>query len=132
MKSKFQMALLIALVMMATLNLAAQKSEDLVGTWMGMATLEGEADPNELTLVLEMKDGELAGKMTDQFESMIETPIEEVILEEEAFSFTVSVEVPGGTFKLEFKMKVSGNSMKGDLNVPDLGMSGTWEAEKQK
>ena len=132
MKSKFQMALLIALVMMVTLNLSAQKLEDLAGTWIGMATLEGEAEPNDLTLVLEMKDGELAGKITDQYGTMNDTPIEEVSLDEGVFSFSMSLEVPSGTFKLEFKMKVSGDSMKGELYVPDMGMSGTWEAEKQK
>jgi len=132
MKSKFQMALLFALVMMATISLIAQKPADLVGTWIGTATLETEAEPNDLTLVLEMKDGELAGKMTDQFGSMNDTPIEKVNLDEGVFSFSMSLEAPGGTFKLEFKMKVSGDSMKGELNVPDMGISGTWEAEKQK
>lgn len=132
MKSKFQMALLFTLVMMATISLIAQKPADLVGTWIGTATLETEAEPNDLTLVLEMKDGELAGKMTDQYGTMNDTPIEEVNLDEGVFSFSMSLEVPSGTFKLEFKMKVSGDSMKGELNIPDMGMSGTWEAEKQK
>jgi hypothetical protein len=131
MKSKYQIALLFALVML-TISLTAQKSEDLVGTWIGTATLQTEAEPNDLTLVLEMNDGILAGKMTDQYGTMNDTPIEEVSLEEGVFNFSIPLEVPNGTLKLAFKMKVTGDSMKGELDVPNLGVSGTWEAEKQK
>lgn len=131
MKSKYQIAFLFALVML-TISLTAQNSEDLVGTWIGTATVQTEAEPNDLTLILEMNDGKLAGKMTDQFGTMNDTPIEEVSLDEGVFSFSISVEVPSGTFKLAFKMKVTGDSMIGELDVPDLGVSGTWEAEKQK
>jgi hypothetical protein len=28
-------------------------------------------------------------------------------------------------------MKVEGDSMKGKLDIPDMGLAGTWEAEKQ-
>jgi hypothetical protein len=111
----------------------AQKPADMAGTWVGLATLEGMADPNEFTLVMEMKDGKLAGHMTDQYESMSESPIDEIKLESGVFSFSVLATGPGGEeIKLVLKMNVEGDSMKGTLEIPDMGMNGAWEATKQK
>jgi len=98
-----------------------------------MSTLEGMTEQNELIMVLELKEGELTGHMTDQFEFMSGTPISEIKLEEGVFSFSVvSVGPEGLEVDLLFKMKVDGDSMKGDLEVPAMGMNGTWEATKQK
>ncbi len=132
MKIKIRLALILALGLCVSIGLMAQKPADLVGTWVGMATLEGEPDPNELTLVLELQDGKLIGKMTDQYGSMSETPAEEIYLEENVLSFSVQAYVPSGTFKVEFKMTVSGDSMEGELTVAELGATGKWEATKQK
>jgi hypothetical protein len=111
----------------------AQKPEDLAGTWIGSATLERMGDPNELTLVLELKDGELKGHMSDQFETMTESPISDVELGDGAFTFsTYAIGPGGGNLTLVFKMKVDGDSMSGVLEVPDMGVNGEWEATKQK
>ncbi|MDH5384871.1 MAG: hypothetical protein OEY18_09200, partial [Candidatus Aminicenantes bacterium] len=67
-----------------------------------------------------------------QFGSMNETPAEEISLEEGVLSFSIQVDVPSGTFKVEFKMTVSGDSMEGELTVAEMGMTGKWEATKQK
>ena len=132
MKTKAKITMFLALAMLTALSLSAQKLEDMAGTWVGTATLEGEAEPNELTLVLELQEGKLTGKMTDQYGSMNETQAEDISLEQGVFRFSVTVQVPDGTFKLEFKMKVSGDSMEGELVVRDMGMTGAWEATKQK
>jgi len=132
MRMKLRMTFVIMLILMMSISLMAQKPEDLTGTWIGNATLDMEAEPNELTLLLEVNDGKLTGKMTDQYGAMNDKQIEKISLEEGVFSFSVSVEVPNGTFTLEFKMNVSGETMKGELSVPELGASGTWEANKQK
>ena len=132
MKRTLRMTFSIMLALMISIGLMAQKPEDLTGIWVGSATLDVEAEPNELTLVLEMIDGNLTGKITDQYGTMNDKQIEKISLEEAIFSFSVSLEVPSGTFTLEFKMNVSGETMKGELSVPELGASGTWEANKQK
>lgn len=133
MKIKTRLALILALGLCVSVSLIAQKPADLVGTWIGMGTLEGMEDPNELTLVLELEEGKLTGHMTDQFEFMTGTPISEIKLEEGAFSFSVvSMGPEGQELPLIFKMKVDGDSMKGELDIPAMGMNGTWEATKQK
>lgn len=109
----------------------AQTPADLAGTWTGLATMEGEDEPNELTLVLEMKEGELAGHMTDQFGAMNEAPVSELNYSDKLLTFSVTVESPQGTLTLNFKMTVSEESMEGTFDVPEMGVSGAWKAERQ-
>ncbi len=71
--------------------------------------------------------------MTDQYGTMNQAPISEITLDQGTLSFSVSVAGPGGAqFNLKFKMKVSGDAMKGELEVPEMGAKGTWEAAKKK
>ena len=128
-----RLALLLTLAMGMSFNLMAWKSTDLVGTWVGLATLEGIDNPNEITLVLEMKDDSLAGHMTDQFGLMSKSPIFEVRLEESIFNFSVIISGRSGKEStMVLKMNVEGDSMKGTLKIQDFKMNGTWEATKRK
>lgn len=129
---KTNLILILVVGFFMSLVLFAQKPAELTGTWVGSATLEGMGDPNELTLVLELKDGELTGHMSDQFETMVESPISEVELGEGVFKFSTYAMGPGGqNLTLIFKMKVDGDSMSGVLEVPDMEVTGEWEATKQ-
>lgn len=132
MKRSLKLSLLAVLMVFAGLSILAQKPADMVGTWVGTATLEGEAEPNELTLVLEMEDGKLTGHMTDQYGAFNENPIEEVLLEDGSFNFTVKTESPQGILTIKFIMAVEGDSMAGTLEIEEMGATGTWEATKQK
>ena len=126
MKIKTRLALILALGVCLTINLTAQKPADMAGTWIGLATLEGMAEANELVLVLELKEGNLAGHMTNQFGTVIETPIDEIKLEEGVFSFSVKGMGPGGQeITLILKMNIDGDSMEGTLEIANMGMNGT-------
>lgn len=129
---KTKWTLVLALMVLTTFSLSAQKPADLVGTWEGEGTLEGIPNSNVLTLVLKLEDGELVGHMTDQYGSMAEAPIDEVRLGEGSFSFTVGVDMGSGQVLMTLSMKVEGDSMEGKIEIPDEGMAGTWEATKQK
>ena len=130
---KSRLTLIVAMGLFVSLSLLAQKPADMEGTWLGLATLEGMGDPNELTLVLEVKDGKLIGHMSDQFETMTESPISDVELGDGTFKFsTYAIGPGGGNLSLIFKMKVDGDAMSGVLEVPDMGVNGEWEATKQK
>lgn len=128
MKKKWPMTLMMMFLL--GICLLAQKPADLVGTWIGEATLEG-MEPNELTLVLDHKDGKFTGHMTGQYGTLNESPVEEAALVKDTFSFSVMAEGPQGQVAVKFKLKVSGNTMAGELDIPDMGMTGTWEAAKQ-
>jgi hypothetical protein len=130
---KTKPVLVLMLGICAAITLTAQKPADLVGTWAGMATLEGMDEPNELTLVMELEDGKLKGHMTDQYGTMSEAPLSEIKLEEGVFSFSLFATGPDGQeLEMLLKMNIDGDSMEGKLEVPDWGMNGTWEATKLK
>lgn len=124
---------LAAVLSLFALVLEAQKPADLVGTWSGLATLEGLDAPNEITLVLELKEGQLAGTLTDQYGTINQFPISDVVLDKGILSFASPVVGPGGNqISIKFKMTLSGESMKGEIEVPEMSMKGTWEAAKRK
>jgi hypothetical protein len=129
----YRSALILALGLCLTGSLLAQTPADMVGTWVGMATLEGMAEPNQLTLVIELKEGKLQGHMSDEYGTMSASPFTEAKLAEKAFNFSVTGSGPGGQeITLVFEMTVDGDSMTGTFEVPGMGMNGTWESSKQK
>ena len=132
MKSLVRMTLVLTLMLGVSAGLSAQKPADLVGTWIGPGTIEGQTEANELTLVLELKEGKLSGHMTGEYGTLSEAELTDVNLADGIFSFSVIAESDMGSMTITFKMKVEGDSMKGGLEVPDMGMGGTWEATKQK
>ncbi len=124
---------IVSLIFLTSLALHAQKPADLAGTWGGEATLDMETEANFLTLILEMKEGKLSGHMTGEYGTLDESPLSEIKLEEDTFSFKVMAAGPGGgEITITFKMKVTGESMEGVLEIPDMGATGTWEAQLQK
>lgn len=129
---KTKWSLVLVLIIMIFSTLSAQKPEDLVGIWEGVGTLEGEPDPNVLTLVLRLEEGKLSGHMSDQYDSLIETPIEDISLEESTFIFSIRVNMGPELVLFKFIMKVEGDTMTGKIEAPDFGINGTWEATKQK
>jgi len=120
-----------AMALWASLFLAAEQPADLVGTWSGEATLEGQDGPNTLTLVLELKERKLAGRMTDQY-GAINSEIKDIVLEQGTFKFTASAMLPQGPGSILFKMELSGDGMKGEIEIPEMSAKGTWQATKQK
>ena len=132
MKSLVKMILVLTLMLGVGASLSAQKPADLVGTWIGPGTLEGQTEANELTLILELKDGKLSGHMTGEYGTLNEAEMTDISLADGTFSFAVMADSPDGQAKVTFKMTVKGDSMTGELEIPDMGMFGTWEATKQK
>jgi hypothetical protein len=132
MKIVIKSVLLMIVGLIVAFNLFAQKPADLVGTWIGPATLETEGDPNELTLVLKLEEGKLNGHLSGQYGTLNEAALMDIELSEGVFKFAVNAIGPNsGELRVVFEMKVEGDSMKGRLEIPDMGVSGTWEAEKQ-
>jgi len=133
MKTLTRFGLMVGLVLLGSISLSAQKPAAMVGTWVGPATLQGEGGVNELTLVLELKEKKLAGHMSDQFGTMNQAPISEITLEKGVFSFVTSAMGPNGaSTPVKFKMTVAGEKMTGTIEIPDMSMSGTWEATLKK
>ncbi len=90
MKTKSKWIIFAAALVIASLNLSAQKPADLAGTWAGEATLEGQP-PNNLTLVLSLVEGKLEGHMTGEYGTLNETPAKDFT----HASFTASGTIAG-------------------------------------
>ncbi|MBP1767287.1 MAG: hypothetical protein H6P98_1402 [Candidatus Aminicenantes bacterium] len=125
-------ALIAVSVLWAGLFVFAQQPADMAGIWSGEATLTGMDEPNIMTLKLELKEGKLAGHMTDQF-GAVDADLKDIVLEGGIFNFTVPLMLPqGGEGRILFKMKLAGEAMNGEIEIPEMSATGTWEATKQK
>jgi hypothetical protein len=133
MKSKTLIFGLVLLAGLAGPASPSQKPADLAGIWSGPATLEGVETPNVLTLVLELKEGKLAGAMSDEYGTINQFAIVEFSFENGVLSFSTPVLGPGGAEVLmKLKMTVTGNEMKGKIEIPDMSMVGAWTAQKSE
>ena len=88
----------------------------------------------DMWCAVEQAEGKLKGHMTGQYGTLNESPLSDINLEGSVFSFSVNAMGPSGeelaiTFKMEVDIKKG--SMKGTLEIPALGLTGTWEASKQ-
>lgn len=108
----------------------AQSPVDLVGTWAGTATAEEQT--NDLTVVLSMKDGILGGHMSDATGAMFENPLTDITFKDGVLNFDVAFDNSGGTMIIKFQMRVDGDAMKGTFEFFEMGLTGTWDAERQR
>jgi len=118
------------LILLISIPVISQEKVNLTGTWVGTATLEGASEPNELTLVLVKKEGKLTGTMTGEYGIINKTPLINIILETNILTFDLDISSPGGDATLKFKMTVKDDLMSGSMDIPDMGMNGTWEAKR--
>jgi len=110
---------------------AKTEPADIEGTWIGLATIEMEAEPNELTLIINKIDGKLTGVMSDQFGVIPDLSANNIKLENGVVTFDVLAAMPQGDLTIKFNMKVDGTTMKGELEAVEMAAKGTWEAKKQ-
>ena len=131
MKRYYAIPLILLFLCFAASSGTAQGKVNLVGTWVGLASMEGQPD-NELTLVMVEKDGKLAGTLTGEYGTLVDTPLENIKVENNVFSFDVMISAGGGEIKAVFKLKVDGDTMEGAFEIPDMDAGGTWKADRSK
>lgn len=131
MKKNFLIPVFCLFLMGAVFPLIVQAETDLIGTWIGPALMEGQPE-NVLTLVLEKKEGKLTGTLTGEYGTLNDALLENINVEGNILTFETMVAAGGGDLQIAFKITVTGNAMAGEFDIPDVGMTGTWEAEKQK
>jgi hypothetical protein len=85
-----------------------------------------------LTLVLELKEGKLAGTTSDEYGTIDQFAIGDISFENGVLSFTTPARGPGGAeVTMKLKMTVTGDEMKGPIEIPDMGMVGAWTAQRK-
>jgi hypothetical protein len=82
---------------------------DPTGTWKW--TVPGrDGQPREVTLKLELKDGQLTGSMSG-FRG--ETPISDASFKDDQIAFSVVREFNGNRFETKYQGKLDGDTLKG-------------------
>jgi len=131
MKKYFAIPAILLFICAAVYSGAPQGEVNLVGTWVGPASLEGQPE-NELTLVMVEKEGKLTGTVTGEYGTLLDTPLENIKLENNVFTFDIVINADGNEIKAVFKMNVDGDKMEGEFDLPDMGAGGTWTADRAK
>jgi hypothetical protein len=87
---------------------------DPTGTWKW--TVPGrDGQPREVTLKLELKDGQLAGSMSG-FRG--ETPLSDASFKDDQIAFSVVREFNGNKFETKYQGKLDGDTLKGSSEGP--------------
>ena len=104
---------------------------DPTGTWKW--TVPGrDGQPREVTLKLELKDGQLTGNMSG-FRG--ETPLSDASFKDDQIAFSVVREFNGNKFETKYQGKLDGDTLKGSSEGPGRDgqvMKREWTATRAK
>jgi len=106
--------LIAATLVAACLTSAVALAADPSGTWK-WSVPGRDGQMRDLTLKLELKDGQLAGTLTG-FRG--DTPITNGTFKDDQITFTVVREFNGNKFETKYQGKLDGNTIKGSSEGP--------------
>mgnify|MGYP001055838487 CR=1 FL=1 len=106
------------------------------GKILGVWKIEVNADGDYYYLTLNLKDvgGALEGTVSESQGYFTDVPISEIVFDGENLSFEFNSPTPpdGVTRLVSAEFKVGLDTMDGVINVPDLGVSATATATREK
>lgn len=106
----------------------SQGKADLAGTWKGSSFANGPDIDLMFTLVIELKDGNITGKMNDDM-GYVDTEIRKVTFENNVLKFDLTAQTPDGGLEVSFEMNVKKDELDGKWEAVD-GTYGSWKAKK--
>jgi len=101
----------LLLLFAGSLTFAMQK--DLVGTWVGETEVPDAPEPDKLTVIFALADGELTGTFTDTLGFASEAPLEDIKYKDGSLNFHFDVNDGYATLPIYVTLKVEGDSMTG-------------------
>lgn len=117
-------------MLLATLLVSADdKKVNPVGTWKWSFTGQN-GQTRETTLKLKMEGDKLTGSISGRQQ---DTPVEDAKLKDDEISFKVTREFNGNKFTSKYTGKISGDSIKGKIEMERDGqpVSRDWEAKRE-
>ena len=114
------------LLIVAAAFAAVASAADIGGTWKGTAEMQGDAI--ERTFVFKVDGSKLTGETTSQM--MGTSAITDGRIDGDNISFTVAVKFQDNEMKLNYKGKVSGDTIKLSVEFPGGGPSIEWTLKK--
>jgi hypothetical protein len=108
------------------------KIEDIVGVWKGPAAYKrSPGSKNVLTLVLEEREGKLAGTFSDQFGTNY-GQVKIKNLEGNSLVLEITFSTGNENYVLDIDVALKDQShMRGKFRIEKMGRTGIWTAEKQ-
>lgn len=103
---------------------------DLTGTWKG-STYVPDQGTDEMTMVIEKKDGEYSATITDSFGMLMDTECEDFEYSDGALTFNFSIYMGTETMTVWINLTVEGDKMTGYWETADGGQ-GDLSFEKEK
>ncbi len=103
---------------------------DLSGTWVGETEVPDQGT-DELTLVLEKKEGEYTGTTSDSLGMLDETECEDIEFKDSNLSFNFSIYDGYSTMKVYITLTVEGDTMTGYWETED-GSTGSIKLKKEE
>ncbi len=133
-KALFLLAL-VSLSFSAAATATAQdpvKPESLAGTWDVEIAAEGQYV--YVTLVFEILEGKLAGKVTERYGMFTDVPCDNIVLEGRKLGFSANLlSPPDGTVKLwKVDVEVDGDAMAGSIWNTDVALTASFAGKKAK
>lgn len=107
--------------------------EDILGTWKGPAAYKSDpGSKNNLTLVLEEREGRLAGTFSDQFGTdYAQVHIKK--FQDNTLTLEITFLWSGDNIVMDIDAAIKDDShLRGKFKIDKMGRTGIWTAEKQK
>jgi hypothetical protein len=118
--------ILSILTIQAAIFAAAAMAADISGTWKG--TADNQGGTIERTFVFKVDGSKLTGETTS--EMMGKSVITDGKIDGDNISFTITANFQGSDMKLDYKGKVSGDTIKLSVEFPGGGPSIEWTLKK--
>ena len=125
---------------LATMAQAQDKKADPTGTWMWTQAGRNGGPDRTNTLVLKVEGEKLTGTLNQPGRrggAATETKIDNGKVSGDEISFEITRDFNGNTFTTKYSGKISGDTIKGKVQMParnggDAPEPRDWEAKKQK
>jgi hypothetical protein len=107
------------------------QSIDLSGTWVGETVIPDAIDPDEITLVLAIENGEYSGKVSDSMGMFDDTECEDIEFMDNKLTFNIEANSDDGYMRIYVTLIVEGDTLSGHWENED-GSTGKATMRKKK
>ena len=118
-------------VLVGTVFPQAPKKSDIVGTWIGLATVDNQGTGFDITMVLAKVEAGHAGKFSDASGAIPETELRDVVFKDNKLTCLFDLPETMGSMLISMELTLENETLKGTWSGSD-GSSGTIELALNK
>jgi hypothetical protein len=122
---------ILTFLLTSATGLMSGQSIDLSGTWVGETVIPDAIDPDEITLVLAIENGEYSGKVSDSMGMFDDTECEDIEFMDNKLTFNIEANSDDGYMRIYVTLIVEGDTLSGHWENED-GSTGKATMRKKK